>query len=98
MKKVNKEVLQLTANKLMFDLTDDEYERLEKEFEILIKHMNIIGEIEGVDDAVPMSFPFDVTNSCLREDIATKPLSRDEALKNAKDVVDGQISLPKVVK
>ena len=98
MKKISKEVLQLTANKLMFDLTDEQYERLEKEFEVLIKHMNIIGEIEGVDDAEPMSFPFDVTNSYLREDVAEKPLDRKEALKNAQDVVDGQISVPKVVK
>ena len=98
MKKISKEVLQLTANKLMFDLTDEQYERLEKEFEVLIKHMNIIGEIEGVDDAEPMSFPFDVTNSYLREDVAERPLDRKEALKNAQDVVDGQISVPKVVK
>ena len=82
----------------MFDLTDEQYERLEKEFEVLIKHMNIIGEIEGVDDAEPMSFPFDVTNSYLREDVAERPLDRKEALKNAQDVVDGQISVPKVVK
>ena len=98
MKKISKEVLQLTADKLMFDLTDEQYERLEKEFEVLIKHMNIIGEIEGVDDAEPMSFPFDVTNSYLREDVAERPLDRKEALKNAQDVVDGQISVPKVVK
>ena len=98
MKKISKEVLQLTANKLKFDLTDEQYERLEKEFEVLIKHMNIIGEIEGVDDAEPMSFPFDVTNSYFRVDVAEKPLDRKEALKNAQDVVDGQISVPKVVK
>ena len=98
MRKVSKEVLQITADKLLFDLTDEEYENLVKEFEVLIKHMNIIGEIEGVDDAEPMSFPFNVTNSVLREDIADEPLDKKEALKNASEVKEGQISLPKVVK
>ena len=98
MRKVSKEVLQITADKLLFDLTDEEYENLVKEFEVLIKHMNIIGEIESVDDAEPMSFPFDVTNSVLREDIAEEPLDKKEALKNASEVKEGQISLPKVVK
>ena len=98
MKNVNKEVLKATANKLMFDMSDEQYDNLVAEFDILIKQMNLIGEIEGVDEVEPMTFPFDVTNSYLREDEATAPLARDDALKNAKDVVDGQIRLPKVVK
>ena len=98
MKNVNKEVLKVTANKLMFDMSDEQYDNLVAEFDILIKQMNLIGEIEGVDEVEPMTFPFDVTNSYLREDEATTPLNRDEVLKNAKDVVDGQIRLPKVVK
>lgn len=98
MKIVTKDVLKSTANKLMFDMSDEEYERLVDEFKVLIKHMNIIGEIKGVDEAEPMSFPFDVTNNCLREDIATEPLSREDALKNAKDIEDGQIRLPRVLK
>ena len=98
MKNVNKEVLKVTANKLMFDMSDEQYDNLVAEFDILIKQMNLIGEIEGVDEVEPMTFPFDVTNSYLREDEATTPLNREEVLKNAKDVVDGQIRLPKVVK
>ena len=98
MKEVNKETLKTAANKLMFDMSDEQYDSLVAEFDILIKKMNLIGEIEGVDEVEPMTFPFDVTNSYLREDEATTPLNRDEVLKNAKDVVDGQIRLPKVVK
>ena len=98
MKTVTKEVLKTTANKLMFDMSDEQYDNLVKEFDILIKQMNLIGEIEGVDTAEPMTFPFEVTNDYLREDVATAPESRDEILKNADDVVDGQVRLPKVVK
>ena len=97
MKKVTKEVLKEAANKLMFDMSDEQYDTLLEEFDIVIKQMELISRIAGVDEAEPMTFPFDITNPFLREDIPEAPLSRDEALKNAKDVVDGKISLPKVV-
>ena len=98
MKTVTKEVLKTTANKLMFDMTDEQYDQLVSEFDILIKQMNLIGEIDGVDTAEPMTFPFDVTNDYLREDVATAPDKKEEILKNSAYVVDGQIRLPKVVK
>ena len=98
MKKVSKEILKNTANKLMFDMTDEQYDMLVKEFSILIKQMELIGDIPNVDDAEPMTFPFDITNDLLREDEPTSPLNREDVLKNATDVVDGQIRLPKVVK
>jgi aspartyl/glutamyl-tRNA(Asn/Gln) amidotransferase C subunit len=68
-----------------------------EEFSTIIEQMQLIGEIEGVDDATPMTFPYEVYTSLLREDVVEQPLDRDEALKNASDVVDGQIRLPKVV-
>lgn len=98
MKEINKETLKTAANKLMFEMSEEQYNNLLNEFDIIISQMELIGKIEGVDNATPMTFPFDVTSTYLREDVATEPLSRDEALKNAKDVVDGQIRLPRVVK
>ena len=98
MKTVTKEVLKTTANKLMFDMSDEQYDNLVKEFDVLIKQMNLIGEIDGVDTAEPMTFPFEVTNDFLREDVASAHDSKEEILKNSADVVDGQIRLPKVVK
>lgn len=97
MKQITKETLKEAANKLMFDLTDEELDKLVKEFGIIVKQMELIGEIPGVDDVEPMTFPFECAVTYLREDVATKPEDRDEILKNAKDVVDGQIRLPKVV-
>ena len=98
MKKITKELLQESANKLMFDMSDEQYNKLLSEFDVILTQMDLIGEIDGVDDATPMIFPFDVTTTFLREDVAEEPLDRDEALRNAKDVVDGQIRLPRVVK
>ena len=97
MKKVDKEVLDSAAKSLMFEMSEQELETLLDEFNIITKQMELIGKIEGVDEAKPMTFPFDVTVDYLREDEPSKPLERDIALKNASDVVDGQIRLPKVV-
>lgn len=98
MKNINKETLKTAANKLMFDMSEEQYNHLLNEFDVIVSQMDLIGKIEGVDNATPMTFPFDVTSTKLREDVATTPLERDVALKNAKDVVDGQIRLPRVVK
>lgn len=97
MKKVDKDVLKESAHKLLFDMNENEYDVLLHEFDIVLKQMEAISQIEGVDKVSPMTFPFDVTTDYLREDVPTTPLDREEALKNAHDVVDGQIRLPKVV-
>lgn len=98
MKKVTKEVLQESANRLMINLTDEELNTLIGDFDIIISQMKLIGDIPGVDDVEPMTFPFEIDADYLREDIAEKPLNKEEVLKNAHEVVDGQIRLPKVVK
>ena len=97
-KPVSKEILKEAANKLMFDMSDQEYETLLEEFDILTKQFELMNEVPGLDGAEPMVFPFEVTNDYLREDSPTEPLSKEEALKNASDVKDGQIILPKVVR
>lgn len=98
MKRADKQTLQLCAEKLMFRLSDEELNDLLSEFNAVIEQMEVIATIDGVDDASPMSFPFDVTSSYLREDVANTPISKDEALKNCKDVVTGNVRVPRVVK
>ena len=97
MKPVNKQVLKESANKVMFAMEDSEYDTLLEEFNTLVKQIEILSDIPGVDEAEPMSFPFEVSTDYLREDVVEEPLSNEEALKNAGDVKDGQIRLPKVV-
>jgi len=97
MKEVNKEVLKDAANRLLFDMSDEEYDKLLAEFNTIQSQLELIGKIEGVEDAVPMTFPFDVSIDFLREDEPIEPLSKEEALRNAGSIKDGQIKLPKVV-
>lgn len=97
MKKYDVDVLKDAAKRLLFDMSEDEYETLLKEFDIVTKQMNIIGSDSSIDSFEPMVFPFECSTSFLREDEAQEPLAREDALKNSKRKIGGQIKLPKVV-
>lgn len=97
MKEVNKDVLKDAANRLLFDMTDEEYNTLLDEFDSIKEQFLLIGNIEGVDKLTPMTFPFNVTIDYLREDEPITSLTQEEVLKNAGSTKDGQIKLPKVV-
>lgn len=98
MKEVNKEILKNAANRLLFDMNDEEYQVLLDEFDVMLKQMELISKVDGIDEAEPMTFPYLLDVSYLREDIAINQLTREEGLKNAKDVYENEIKLPKVVK
>lgn len=97
MKQITLDVLHDAANRLLFDMSEQELLTLEEEFKILTQQMETIGQIQGLESYAPMTFPFDCTVTYLREDVAEEPLPRDEALKNAGSKMNNQIKLPKVV-
>ena len=97
MKQINKEVLKDAANRLLFTMSDEEFDTLEKEFAILTKQMGKIAKIDGLDGFEPMTFPFPCETTFLREDEAKDTFTREEALRNAGNKQDNQIKLPKVV-
>ena len=97
MKTITIDVLKDAAHRLLFDLTDAEYQTLYDEFGILTAQMKAIGETGDLSQYAPMTFPFDCETSYLREDEPVEPLSREEALENAGNVLNEQIKLPKVV-
>ena len=94
---VTKEKLKDYAGKLMFDMDDEGYDRTLKEFEVIEKHMALIGEIKGIEDVEPMTFPYVIYHASLREDIGCDCLTNEEVLKNSKEVKANQIKVPKVV-
>lgn len=97
MKKIDKPLLIDASQRLMFVMTDSEYDVLISEFDVLLKQMALIGKISGVDALTPMTFPFPITTSQLRDDVPSVTLTQKQATENAKQVRDGQIKLPKVV-
>lgn len=94
---VTKEKLKNYAAKLMFDMKDEEYETLLKEFDIILKQMELIGQIDDISSVDPMTFPFVTYEATLREDEQKESLSVDEVLQNAKQTLNDQVKVPKVV-
>ena len=94
---ITKDMLKKYANLLMFDMYDSEYDTLEEEFKTMLKQMDYIGKIDGIDKVEPMTFPFELENASLREDEVGDYLTVDEVLTNTKQEVDNQVKVPKVV-
>ncbi len=94
---IEKELLEKYAEKLMFRMSDEEYNTLQNEFDIILKQMDLIGNIDGINEVEPMIFPFVTYEAELREDIIEDSLSVDEVLSNTKHQVRDQVKVPKVV-
>ncbi|NLM63252.1 MAG: Asp-tRNA(Asn)/Glu-tRNA(Gln) amidotransferase subunit GatC [Mollicutes bacterium] len=94
---ISKEKLKDYASKLMFDMEDSEYETLQSEFEIILKQMDLIGQIEGISEVEPMTFPYVIYHAKLRDDVVKDELTKEEVLYNAKQVKNEQVMVPKVV-
>ena len=90
------EMLRKLGRKTMFNLTDEEMKDLVEEYNVFMNHVKVLEEIdtEGVD---PLAFPYEIETTYLRDDSETRVISREDALRNAKEVKDNQIKVPKVV-
>lgn len=85
------------AEDLKFTMEENEYETLLSEFDVLLKQVDLIGDIEGISEYEPLDFPFSLDDSFLREDKVSMNLDRNVAFKNSKDVKDNSVKVPKVV-
>ena len=94
---VTKEKLKNYANKLMFDMEDEEYETLLKEFDVISKYMDLIGEIDNISDVEPMTFPYELANVELRNDSESRYIEVEDALSNTGSKKGREIRVPKVV-
>ncbi|MCD8562247.1 MAG: Asp-tRNA(Asn)/Glu-tRNA(Gln) amidotransferase subunit GatC [Bacilli bacterium] len=94
---MDKNKLKEYANKLMFDMNEEEYETLSQEFAIILKQMELIDGIEGLSLVEPMTFPYLKENITLRDDEVKSTLEVSDVLKNSKLVEENRIKVPKVV-
>ena len=85
------------ANQLMFDLSDEEVNELDKEFDTLLKQIELLDTI-NTDGVEPMVYPFEAPTVFLREDVVDNVLEQADVLKNVKKERAGHILVPKVVK
>lgn len=94
---MNRETLEMLANKLMFTMDDSEYETLSKEFEVILKQMDLICQIPNIENVEPMTYPFMLDDVNFREDEVCDELEIDEILANSGSNLYNQVMLPKVV-
>lgn len=95
--KFTKEMVNDYADKLLIGLTDDENKMVLDEFEIIDKNIDLINKIEGIDKIEPMSFCLDDFIYELDDDIIEDSVLIDDLLSNSDQVIDREISVPKVV-
>ena len=57
---ITRDVLDNLAKKLMFKMNDEEYKTLENEFDVILKQMEFIDKIDGIEEVTPMTFPFEL--------------------------------------
>lgn len=95
--KMSIEELQDLAARLKFDMSMEEYKTLQEEFEIILSQMELLGNIEGLDDVDPMTFPYPVFAKVVRDDEVGELMSYDEIFSNIKNSRFNQIRVPKVV-
>lgn len=94
---ITKDKLKEYAEKLMFDMKEEEYDTLLKEFDVILKQMDLIGQIEGIEKVEPMTFPYQIEHAHFRKDEIKDTLDTKDALKNASQVERNQVRVPKVV-
>lgn len=94
---IAKEKLKEYANKLMFDMDEKEYETLQEEFDVILKQMDLIGNIPNISSVSPMTFPFKNDDVSLREDEVGDYLTVGEVLENSPHQVNDQVKVPRVV-
>ena len=90
-------VIKEYAKKLMFDMNEEEYETLQKEFDVILRQMDIIDKIPNLHEVEPMTFPFLLKDRSLRDDEVGDYLTVGEVLANTKHQVNDQVKVPKVV-
>ena len=94
---MDKDSLKVLASKLMFTMDESEYDTLSQEFLIILKQMDLIGKIDGIDKVEPLIYPFKLDNTEMREDEVIDELPIDDILKNSGNTKYNQVLVPKVV-
>ena len=95
--KMSIEELKDLATRLKFDMSEEEYKTLQDEFEVILSQMELLGNIKGLENVEPMTFPYPVFAGLVREDEVGELMTYDEIFSNIKNSRFNQIRVPKVV-
>lgn len=97
MDKISVDKLHELALRLKFRMSEEEYVTLQDEFDVLLKQMELLGDIENIENVEPMVFPFATSTLGMREDEVKDQLDKEDVLKNAHEVQNDMVKVQKVV-
>jgi len=80
---------------VMLDLPGDERVRLERRFDAVVSGFSVLDDVD-TNGVLPLVSVLDL-NNVMREDVASKVISRDELLKNTPEQHDGYIQVPAAI-
>ena len=84
------------ANKIFLDFSEEEWETINNEFELLEQEIKSLNEI-NTEDVEAMDLPFTLNENALRMDTEGEVLSVEELLENAPDQSEDMVRIVKVV-
>lgn len=97
MSKFTKEMVDDYADKLLIGLTDEENKMVLDEFDKIDANIDLINEIDGIKDAIPMTHCLDNFVCELRSDVALESIPISDLLSNCDDTDGDEVQVPKVV-
>ena len=97
MSKFTKKLVDKYADDLLIGLTPEENKLVLDEFDSIDASINLINDIPGINDVTPMSHPFDLYETNLRDDEPRASYPIEDILKNCDQVEGREIEVPKVV-
>ena len=97
MSKFTKELVDDLANKLLIGLSDEENEMVLSEFENIDRNIDLINEIDGISEVLPMTHCLDDFVYELRSDEIVESVPVEDLLRNSDDTEGREIVVPKVV-
>ena len=71
--------------------------RAESGIDVVLKQMDLIGNIEDINSVEPMTFPFELDSVELRDDSESRNIEIEDALSNTGSKKGREIRVPKVV-
>jgi aspartyl-tRNA(Asn)/glutamyl-tRNA(Gln) amidotransferase subunit C len=92
---ITKEQVMHIADLARLHVTDEEADKLTDELESIIKHMELLNELDTTD-VEPTTHVLKLVN-VMRDDEPVDIITREEALKNAPDHKDGQFRVPSIL-
>jgi aspartyl-tRNA(Asn)/glutamyl-tRNA(Gln) amidotransferase subunit C len=91
---IDLETVRHVARLARLRLQPEEEIRMQEELNGILEHVDRIQSLD-LDDVEPTSHVIDVRN-VLRDDVPRPSLTREDALENAPEVVDGGFAVPKI--